>query len=81
MAGEPDAYRMHGFDTTDLAITYGLAHGLSVETTITNIFDNKSPFQIATSGKNVDPVTGRSPFDRYLFQAGRSAQITLRAQF
>lgn len=81
VAGEPDAYRMHGFDTTDFAITYRLPHGLSVETTITNLFDNKSPFQIATSGKNVDPVTGRSPFDRYLFQGGRSAQITLRAQF
>jgi iron complex outermembrane receptor protein len=74
-----DYYQTAGYGTLDLGVAYTVRNpgsfgkALKFQFNVFNLLDNQQPIAIST-GKTV-------PFDTYIYQAPRSVQVSLKADF
>jgi iron complex outermembrane receptor protein len=77
--GEPAAYRIGAWTTTDLNVVYtvdnvgGWARRLRIQLAIYNLGNNQSVLSITPNAKG-------AAFDQYLFVPGRSAMLSMRVE-
>lgn len=70
--GEPAAYRVPGYNSTDLTVVYKMGR-YRLEGALYNLFDSQKVTNIK-AGKTV-------PYDQYYFQPGRNYQVSLKVNF
>ena len=70
--GEPAAYKIPGYNSTDLTVTYRFGR-YRLEGAVYNLFDSQK-FTSIKPGKTV-------PYDQYYFQPERNFQASLRVNF
>ncbi len=70
--GEPAAYRIPGYHSTDLSVVYKLGRW-RLEGAVYNLFDSQK-FTSIKPGKTV-------PYDQYYFQPERNFQVSLKVSF
>jgi iron complex outermembrane receptor protein len=70
--GEPDAYKIPGYNSTDLTLVYRFDR-YRIEGAIYNLFDSQK-FTSIKPGKTV-------PYDQYYFQPERNYQVSLKVNF
>lgn len=70
--GEPAAYRIPGYHSADLSVTYRLGR-YRLQGSVYNLFDTQRVTNVKP-GKTV-------PYDQYYFQPGRSFQVSAKVNF
>ena len=73
IAGEPAAYKVSPYDTTDLTLTYTFPH-LRLIGGVYNLFNNTKITALSSQGAT-------PAFDQYYFQGGRAFQLTAKVSF
>ena len=73
IAGEPAAYKMSSYNTTDLTVTYDFPH-VRLIGGVYNLFNSTKITSLNAQG-------GTPAFDQYYFQGGRSFQLTAKVTF
>ncbi len=73
IAGEPAAYKVSPYNTTDLTITYDFPH-VRLIGGVYNLFNNTNITALSSQGST-------PAFDQYYFQGGRAFQLTAKVTF